>query len=137
MFYYDVNYLAVLVAAVLAFAIGWLWYGPVFGKQWMAMMGYTKESINAMKMKPMTAMILGFISNLVMAYTVAIFASVWMYSGLYGAFKLAFWVWFGFLATVTLGSVLWENRSWNLYLFNVAYHFVAVLAMSLVIFMWM
>ena len=137
MLYYDVNYLAVVVAAVVSFVIGWLWYGPVFGKQWMAMMGYTKESMASMKMKPMTAMVLGFVSSLVMAYALAIFASVWMYDGLYGAFKLAFWVWLGFTAMVSLGSVLWENRSWNLYLFNAAYQFVSIFAMAIVIFMWM
>jgi len=81
-------------------------------------------------------MVLGFVSQLVMAFALAIFASVWMYDGLYGAFKLAFWVWLGFLAMISLGSVLWENRSWNLYLFNVAYQFVMIFAMAIVIFMW-
>ncbi|HLD39833.1 MAG TPA: DUF1761 family protein, partial [Candidatus Nanoarchaeia archaeon] len=33
------NYLAVLVAAIAAYVVGFLWYGPVFGKKWMALMG--------------------------------------------------------------------------------------------------
>lgn len=134
--FYAVNYISVIAGAVAAFLVGWLWYGPVFGKQWMAMMGYTKESIASMKMKPMTAMALGFVSSLVMAYVVAVFAGLWVYDGFYGAFKFAFWVWLGFIATVSLGPVLWENRSWKLYCFNAVYQFVALFVMTLVIVLW-
>ena len=30
----DINWLAVLVAAVVTFVLGGLWYGPLFGKLW-------------------------------------------------------------------------------------------------------
>ena len=136
MFYYDVNYLTVIVATIASFVIGFLWYGPVFGKQWIKMMGYTKESMSSMKMKPMTAMALGFLSNLVMAYAVSVFASIWMYDGLYGAFKLSFLLWLGFVAVTSLGAVLWENRSWNLFLFNTVYQFLILFVMASIIFMW-
>lgn len=32
--------LAVVLAAVVSMIVGWLWYGPLFGKQWMALMGW-------------------------------------------------------------------------------------------------
>ncbi len=35
----DINLLAVLLAAVAFFAIGAIWYGPLFGKPWMALNG--------------------------------------------------------------------------------------------------
>jgi len=36
----SVNYLHVLVAAVLVFVLGWLWYSPLlFYKPWMRMRG--------------------------------------------------------------------------------------------------
>lgn len=37
------NWLAVLAAAVLSMVLGFLWYGPLFGKPWMAAMGWTEE----------------------------------------------------------------------------------------------
>jgi len=37
----EVNYLAVFIATIASFVFGWLWYGPLFGKAWMRMMGYT------------------------------------------------------------------------------------------------
>lgn len=30
----SVNWLAVIVGFVVAYAAGWLWYGPLFGKAW-------------------------------------------------------------------------------------------------------
>lgn len=37
----PVNYLAILVAAVLSMVLGFLWYGPLFGKEWTKLMGVT------------------------------------------------------------------------------------------------
>lgn len=41
----QINYLAVLAAAVSAFVLGGLWYGPLFGKAWMKAAGATPESM--------------------------------------------------------------------------------------------
>ena len=41
----DINWIAVLVAAVSAFMIGGIWYGPLFGKKWMELVGKTEEDI--------------------------------------------------------------------------------------------
>ena len=32
-----------VVAAASAFVVGGLWYGPIFGKAWMAEMGFTED----------------------------------------------------------------------------------------------
>lgn len=36
----SINYWAVLVSAFCAFFIGWIWYGPLFGKLWMKLNGF-------------------------------------------------------------------------------------------------
>jgi hypothetical protein len=36
---------AVLVATLLAFVLGAVWYGPLFGRAWMAEHGFTEESL--------------------------------------------------------------------------------------------
>ena len=42
---FGVNYLAVVVAAVVALVIGFIWYSPpVFGNRWMAYLGTTRPS---------------------------------------------------------------------------------------------
>jgi len=45
----SLNYVAILVAAVVTFAFGMVWYNPMlFGKQWMAAHAYTPEQVAAM-----------------------------------------------------------------------------------------
>lgn len=39
----DVNWLGVIAASVSAFVLGGIWYGPLFGKKWMALVGMTEE----------------------------------------------------------------------------------------------
>jgi hypothetical protein len=43
----KINHLAVLVAVVLQFVLGFLWYGPLFGNAWMEMVGLDLDTINA------------------------------------------------------------------------------------------
>ncbi|MCB2067826.1 MAG: DUF1761 domain-containing protein [Erythrobacter sp.] len=41
----DVNWLAVFLAALSAFVLGGLWYGPLFGKAWQGQMGLSDEQL--------------------------------------------------------------------------------------------
>ena len=41
----GLNWWAILVATVVAFGIGGLWYGPLFGQAWLKAMGKTEEEI--------------------------------------------------------------------------------------------
>ena len=49
------------------------------------------------------------------------------------ALQTAFWVWVGFIATVMLGSVLWENKPWKLYAINAFHYLVTLLAMGAIL----
>ncbi len=35
----EVNYLAIIVGAVFSMILGAIWYGPIFGKKWMEIIG--------------------------------------------------------------------------------------------------
>lgn len=39
----NINWVSVLVAAVLTFVLGGLWYGPLFGKAWSRASGVTES----------------------------------------------------------------------------------------------
>lgn len=43
----KINHLAVWVAIVLQFVLGFLWYGPLFGEPWMQMVGLDMDTIMA------------------------------------------------------------------------------------------
>ena len=69
----NVNWLAVIVGAVVAFALGWLWYSPkLFGTKWAAGVGV---SIDAGSGPPVAAMILQAIGTLLLAWVVGVTAA--------------------------------------------------------------
>ena len=43
-----INYLAVLGAAAASIVLGFLWYGPLFGNQWAALMKFDKKKMSEM-----------------------------------------------------------------------------------------
>lgn len=68
----TINYLAVLVAAVVTFVIGGLWYSPVlFDKPWRHLNALSEEQIKASH----TGLIFGlsFVAALISAYVLALF----------------------------------------------------------------
>ncbi|MBI4095076.1 MAG: DUF1761 domain-containing protein [Candidatus Liptonbacteria bacterium] len=132
----TINYISVFVAAVAAFAFGAIWYGPLFGKQWMAMMGFTKESMKMMKLTPAQAMGLGFVTAIIVAYVLAYFAAALGVQGASGALSLAFLVWLGFVATTLMGSFLWEGKPFKLFAFNAVYQLISFSIMSLIVVLW-
>ncbi len=133
----TVSLLPLLVAAVAAFAIGFLWHGPLFGKLWMQLSGITPAQMEAAKQKNMAVpMIVAFIQQLVSAYVISYLASLLGVLDVMTSVIFTFWVWLGFVAMPNLNGVLWENRSVKLYAFNVIYYFVSILAMTLIVALW-
>ncbi len=58
----NVNWLAVVVGAVLSFLLGWLWYSPVlFGKKWAEGVGVELGGASAMPIGAMVAQIVGIV----------------------------------------------------------------------------
>ncbi len=126
-----VNYLAVAGAAVASMAIGMLWYGPLFGKKWMSLMG-----LKSMKMGSSMSPLYGFIGALVMSYVLANIV------GFSGAKTLAdgaitgFWVWLGFIAVMGSHTVIWENKPKELYFLNMGYWILNLLVMGAILAAW-
>lgn len=131
----PINLVAVLLAAVAQFIIGFLWHGPLFGKQWMAVTGITPtEEERKNMLKPMA---LGFLGSLVIAFILAhtiVFATSYTNtSGALAGMEGGFWGWLGFVAPVTMNLVLWERFSWKRWMFANAYHLVCFLTMGAII----
>ncbi|MGH7175013.1 MAG: DUF1761 domain-containing protein [Minisyncoccia bacterium] len=126
-----VNYVAVLVAAIAAFVVGALWYGPIFGKVWRREMGMDDMQPS---MKGMgSSMVGGFIATLVLVWVLAEFYSMWYITTLPTALLIAFWIWLGFIATVMTNVMWYEKKSFKLYVINVAHYLVAILVAAAVL----
>lgn len=134
------NYLAILVAAFAAFAIGFLWHGPLFGKTWMKLMNITPEQMERgkekMQKKMPLYMLLALIQQLIVAGVIAMLVSALGITTVAGALMLAFWLWLGFSAAAQINGVLWEERPVNLYLFNIVYHLVIIVVATLIVSLW-
>lgn len=137
----PINYFAVVVSAVASMIIGFLWYGPLFGKPWLKLMAFTPEKMEEAKAKGMSkTYALMALGSLVMSFVLAhalIFGSSYlkMY-GISAAFQVAFWNWLGFIAPVTLSSVLWEGKPWKLWLLNNGYYVVSLFVMAMILAYW-
>lgn len=128
-----INYVAVLVAGIAAMALGSVWYGPLFGKRWMKLMGFNEKSMKSMKMSVTKSMSFGFLSALVTAGVLAVLLDYAAASTITASLTIGAWVWLGFLATKGLGAVLWENKSWGLFFLNTSYDLVNILMIAAIL----
>lgn len=66
----GLSYFAIVLAAVVSFMFGWLWYGVLFSKQWMGAVGKTEEDLKRQGPSP-APFVIAFIAQLVMAWVLA------------------------------------------------------------------
>lgn len=139
----EINIIAIAVATIISIALGMLWYGPLFGKSWMSLIGMTKEKADHIKQQGMgTTYVLmigtSFLMALVLSYVISFYGSynVLQPSALTGVVA-ALWVWLGFIVPVTMSPVLWEKRPWKLWFINASYYLVSLVIMGAVLAAWM
>ena len=63
----SLNWLAIFGATIAAFALGGLWYGPLFGKAWLAALG---KGVEELQPSP-TPFVVSFFTALLTCITVA------------------------------------------------------------------
>ena len=144
----PINYLAVIVSTIASMALGFVWYGPLFGKQWAGLMGWTKESMmdmnahlkdRGLSMNKIYA--IQAVGSLIMAFVLShalVFASTYLHeSGVSAGLQTGFWNWLGFVAPVTIGVVLWEGKPWKLWFLLSGYWLVNLLVMGVILALWM
>lgn len=127
--------LAVVLGALASFVVGFIWYSPgAFGKMWMKLSGISKQDMGDAKKKGMMGnMVVGFIAQLVMAYVLLMFMNQAGDVSPAGGAAVAAWAWLGFVATIMVGSVLWEEKPVKLYVLNVAQWLVSLVVMGAVL----
>jgi hypothetical protein len=137
----GINYLAILIAAVLGWLAGALWYG-VLGKQWVEAQGRTMEEFKAQqaamvgRLAGQLPFILALAANLVMA---------WVLAGMVGhmgsvttrsAIISALFAWAGFVLTTMTVNYSFGGRRYRLLAID-AGHWLVVLVLMGVVIGWM
>src|SRR5438034_8977678 len=101
----HVNYLAVLVAAVAVFVLGWLWYSPLlFYKPWMRLRGMDPVAAMAGAKMPGGKLLIELVRCLVLAYVIARFVALLGVSGGLGAVHFGLSLWAGVPGIPCAGS---------------------------------
>lgn len=138
----HVNMIAILVAVVVNFVIGFIWYTPLFGKAWGKEMGYDPNvpADKSLLMKGMAFMVIG---NLLFAYVLAYNIAAWQYAPgvkemgtMSNTFSTAIFTWLGFYVPGELGAIAWEKHSWKLFAINTGYQLVSLFVVALILISW-
>lgn len=138
----EVNYLALILAAVAQIALGFLWYGPLFGKEWSKLRGYnfdklSKEEQRKMQQKMMPWYGLTFVISLVTAYVLAhvmfLSQNFFAYTPLMTGLTTAFFMWLGFMMPVRLYNEIFGGNNWKLFGIDTGYSLVSLLATGAVL----
>ncbi|MBX4211634.1 MAG: DUF1761 domain-containing protein [Candidatus Yanofskybacteria bacterium] len=133
----SINIWAVVVSALSQMVLGFLWYGPLFGKTWMRLSNVSQTDIDRSKTRGMNMLyFLALVGSFVMAYVLAHFIDYAGATTIGGGMQAGFWSWLGFIAPVTLGGVLWEGKSVKFWMLSNAYQLISLLIMGAILASW-
>ena len=134
---FDVNWIAILVAAIAAFALGALWYSRTrFGRQWMAAHGHTPEKLAAMQSSMGKTYAFSFITYLIMAMVIALLMGLTGGNSVGQGIVIAVLAWLGFGFTIGLNSNLFSGKPSSAFMIDAGYQFVHVIVMGAIIGAW-
>jgi hypothetical protein len=134
---HEHNYLATVVAAVVAFLIGGLWYSPLlFAKRWMAAHAHTPEDVARMKADAPRAYGISFVGFLVMA---AILQLILNHLGVHDWQAGSLWaahIWLGFAVTIGLMANVYSGQKFSAFAIDAGYQLVYLVAMGAILGQW-
>ncbi len=134
----SINFFAIILATIISFGLGSLWFSKLFGKTWMKIHHADPKEMS-MSMKSMwkfflTEFVLTFIINfflyiVIMQSTSLMFASV-----------TVLLLWLGFILPTITSSVLWGNDNKKYMVKKIAlssvFRLLAMLLSVCVFFLW-
>lgn len=131
---YQVTFFPILFAGIVSTLIAFAWYHPrVFGGAWARMTNLSPEQVERGKKRMTTTVPVALLASMFIAYVMNYFGIAWGVFDVISAVELGFWCWAGFVAPVMLGSVLWDQKPFRLFLINAGYWLVSLIAMAITI----
>lgn len=130
----TLNWLAVVVAAMSAFGLGALWYGPVFGKAWQSLSGISNDDIKARH--PASIYAPAFALNLVSAFGLAMVMQLHPSPGAISGLNVGLLFGMVFVATAFGINYLFALKPLRLYLIDAGYMVALLTVMGTIIGAW-
>ena len=133
----NLNWLAVIVSALAYFALGAVWFGPVFGKMWMKGHGISQPTEEEKKNMNM-GMIFGmsFLKTIVMVVLTSYIVMIINYNGnMMTALKIGAVL--GGIASFPTGiNYLFLKKPFSIWLLDGGYHACGVIITSVIMSVW-
>ena len=128
------NYPAVIVAAVVYWILGALWFGLLFAKPWMALEHVADEQ--ARNINPVLPYVVSFLLNLLIAFVLAQLC-LWRNAttAARGA-ALGIFLWIGLVGPITYTTYMYEMRPWQLFAINQFYPLLGLCIMGAILGAW-
>jgi hypothetical protein len=132
----ELNWIAILLAAVSTMVVGSLWYGPLFGKAWIKLAKVkTDPNFGVKQAVPLYGG--AFLSSVLTATVIAIFAHIVSQYFTSNFLESSLWVglilWAGFTAARVYMLDSFEGRRKKLTLLTVSHELVTISIMALII----
>jgi len=128
------NFIAVIVAAIVAYFVSMIWYSPVlFGEYWMK---HSKINPKTMKNPGLTPFIISFGAALASAFVIEGIFTLLETTRIGEGFAITLMLWAGFTAATVLNSVLWERQALQVFFVNIANYLVMFLIMTWILIVW-
>ena len=132
MFDIPINYIAVLVGAVMAWIGGAFYYG-LLSKPWMAAVGRTKEEMKRTGLAAAAPFILSFLCEIVMAYMLSRLFHGLGFSGMAAGAMLGAVVWVGFLVPTVAVNNFYPGRKLSLTVIDLGHWLLVLLVIGAII----
>lgn len=137
-----INYLAVLVAAIVIFVLGGLWYSPaLFAKRWIALQNRTEEQMRAqaaasnMPLMYLAAFVCAFLQAWVMSGVIA-HVGAGNSIGIHGGAVLGAFLWLGFVASTSYATALFSGKPKQLWLIDSLYNLFSFVLAGAILAVW-
>lgn len=131
----QTHWLPILGCILLAYVVGTLWHGPIFGKQWMKYCGMKQPKPEDIKFSMMLpGIIASFFHMLAMTtvmgrtFELVAIANVWQ------ALLIAFVLWLAFTALAYANSYAWEGKPFGYWCISAGYYLVMMLASAAILY---
>ncbi|MBU1677376.1 MAG: DUF1761 domain-containing protein [Bacteroidetes bacterium] len=131
----EINYLAVLVCGILSMVVGFLWYGPIFGKAWMKEVGKTEEELKK-EFNPAKTYSLSVLGQMIMALALAYVFSLAGAESIMEGLRIGLAVWLGLTFAPFLVNGLYEGISNKLLFLNTGYQLANTVVFTVVLILW-
>lgn len=128
----GLNWWAILVATASAFALGYVWYGPVFGKAWLAALGKTEDEIQPSA----TPFIVSFVAALATCIVVAALMGGLGMTGIANGAVLGLVTGVGFIAASMASDTAFCGWGWKLWAIQAGYRVAYSIIMGAIIGAW-